>query len=320
MVKMFEDLYSDLPYPINCFLNQVSDYIIINLDKKLNIIGFNKNFLDITQLEKEEIIKLKLNEVFTGETIGYSELKKIKNYKRFELSLTKKISTSYSYLNFTCYIFSLKEDGFYLFGQKNNLKQEDVINKISKLNNQLSNATRELNKKNFHLQEANKKIKELARTDELTGLSNYRHFIEYTDRVISYSQRHLFPLSLIICDFDKFKNINDSYGHDVGDEVLKAFSQLLIAESRKGDMAARIGGEEFAIVLNGASLENGINYAERIRKKTVNLEVPSLPQKLTVSMGITELRNSDDYNTFFKRADLALYKAKENGRNQVCSQ
>jgi len=85
MVKMFEDLYSDLPYPINCFLNQVSDYIIINLDKKLNIIGFNKNFLDITQLEKEEIIKLKLNEVFTGETIGYSELKKIKNYKRFEL-------------------------------------------------------------------------------------------------------------------------------------------------------------------------------------------------------------------------------------------
>jgi len=85
-------------------------------------------------------------------------------------------------------------------------------------------------------------------------------------------------------------------------------------------MAARIGGEEFAIVLNGASLENGINYAERIRKKTVNLEVPSLPQKLTVSMGITELRNSDDYNTFFKRADLALYKAKENGRNQVCSQ
>lgn len=315
---MYNDIYSNAPFPLNDFLDKLSSYILLNLDENYNILGFNEKFNEVVKVEKEKIIELKLKMVFKNIKLSEINLKNDESYKKFNLCFSDEIIKNQLYNNYICYLFKLK-NGYYLVGSEQKPEQDEIITKISKLNNELANMTRELQKKNIKLKNANQKIEELLRTDKLTGLSNRRHFMEYFEKMISNAKRHSFPLSLVMCDLDKFKNINDSYGHDVGDKVLENVGELLLNETRDEDLAARIGGEEFTIILNGTSLEMGINFAERIRKKVFELDISQLPKNITMSLGITELKKSDNQESFLKRADKALYKAKNNGRNQVCS-
>jgi diguanylate cyclase (GGDEF)-like protein len=315
---MYNDIYSNAPFPLNDFLDKLSNYILLNLDENYNILGFNEKFNEVVEVEKEKIIELKLKMVFKNIKLSEINFKNDESYKKFSLCFSDEIIKNQLYNTYICYIFKLK-NGYYLVGSEQKPEQDEIITKISKLNNELANMTRELQKKNIKLKNANQKIEELLRTDKLTGLSNRRHFMEYFEKMISNAKRHSFPLSLVMCDLDKFKNINDSYGHDVGDKVLENVGELLLDETRDEDLAARIGGEEFTIILNGTSLEMGINFAERIRKKVFELDIRQLPKNITISLGITELKKSDNQESFLKRADKALYKAKNNGRNQVCS-
>ncbi|MFP4631788.1 MAG: GGDEF domain-containing protein, partial [Candidatus Acetothermia bacterium] len=117
---------------------------------------------------------------------------------------------------------------------------------------------------------------------------------------------------------DKFKDINDTYGHDAGDEVLSALGDLLERETREEDLAARIGGEEFAVLLTQANLEQARSYAERLRKRINRLEIESVTGEISGSLGISTLKSNDDPESLMKRADRALYKAKDSGRNKVC--
>ncbi|MFW5891535.1 MAG: GGDEF domain-containing protein [bacterium] len=314
---MYNDIYSNAPYPLNVFLDKISNYILLNFDEDYNILGFNKKFEELVKVKKDNILNLKLQSIFGNQILNDITFKNDAAYKKFNLYFKDEIIKKQLYNSYICYIFNL-EKGFYLIGIEQKLEQSDIITKISKLNNEMSNMTRELKKKNIKLKKANQKIEELLRTDKLTGLSNRRHFMEYFGKMISNAKRHSIPLSLIMCDLDRFKNINDSYGHNLGDKVLKNVGKILQKETRDEDLAARIGGEEFTIILNGTTLEGGYNYAERIRKKISELELKQLPETVTISIGITELKESDDQDSFLKRADKALYKAKNNGRNQVC--
>ncbi len=165
-------------------------------------------------------------------------------------------------------------------------------------------------------------IRRMAITDELTGVGNRRHFIMQSEKEIHRAQRYRLPLSLFILDIDYFKPINDRYGHDVGDEVLKALAVECLKSLRDTDIFCRYGGEEFVAILTHTTHEDAMQVAERIRQSLQHLKVitTSGPVQFTVSIGVTaRLKNEKDIKTMLKRADMALYKAKGNGRNQVVS-
>ncbi len=167
------------------------------------------------------------------------------------------------------------------------------------------------------LKELHKRMEKLLRTDDLTGLSNRRSFMEYLGKMVSRAQRHSQPLSVIVADVDNFKNINDTYGHNVGDDVLVALGKIFQDETRQEDMAARIGGEEFAIILAEADEKAAVQVAERIREKISQIYFPPIEDKITASFGITRIKDDDDLKKFLIRGDKALYEGKKAGKDRV---
>ncbi len=165
------------------------------------------------------------------------------------------------------------------------------------------------------------RIAELASTDELTRLPNRRSFMREAARELSRAQRHGLKLAVAMFDLDRFKLINDTYGHHTGDVALQAFGRILIEESRGEDFAGRIGGEEFAMVFVGAEGGGAYTFCERIRARlelTEILDEGGQRVKATVSVGYALLgRDQVDVEVLLSRADKALYAAKEKGRNRV---
>jgi diguanylate cyclase (GGDEF)-like protein len=167
------------------------------------------------------------------------------------------------------------------------------------------------------LESATAIITHLARTDELTGLHNRRSFNENFIQAISSARRHNRPLSLICIDLDHFKRVNDTFGHGVGDLVLKEFSDLLREVVRFEDIACRWGGEEFIILLPDTSLEAAATLAERIRSTFELQRGSAAPLVVTASFGVVQLQNGNDGDDLIRRVDGALYAAKREGRNRV---
>lgn len=170
------------------------------------------------------------------------------------------------------------------------------------------------------LYELKDRFQQQANTDYLTNLYNRRYFIEQAEREFTRSQRHDLPLALLSIDIDHFKRLNDNYGHPFGDKILIDISELLLQGTRREDVVARIGGEEFAIMLPNTTQEKGILLAERIQKslQNHNFSATSDDLKVTVSIGITVLSGTDScFDELLLRVDKALYKAKNKGRNQV---
>lgn len=163
-------------------------------------------------------------------------------------------------------------------------------------------------------------LRNLANTDPLTGLPNRRAFFAKAELEFIRAKRYDRPFSLLMIDIDLFKNINDTYGHAVGDEVLQTFSTMLMAYSREGDILGRYGGEEFIILLLETSVKEIRTRALKIIKSTQQLvmHTPKANFSFTISVGLTQLRYSDeDLTSILKRVDDALYRAKELGRNQL---
>lgn len=158
-----------------------------------------------------------------------------------------------------------------------------------------------------------------ARTDQLTGLPNRRSFNEELSRRFDQWRRHKIPLSLVIIDLDRFKQVNDGYGHSVGDQVLHWSGALVHKALRQMDMAARYGGEEFAAILPGAMLHDAVKVAERIRQAIAAQPFRDDERVLTVSVsiGVASALAGDDSARLIERADEALYAAKDHGRNCV---
>ncbi len=165
-----------------------------------------------------------------------------------------------------------------------------------------------------------KEMKTLALTDSLTGAMNLRGFKDAAHRVLSSARRTDKKASVIVCDVDFFKSINDRHGHAGGDVCLSEFAQLLKKSVRGQDVVARVGGEEFALLLPDTTLEAAAATAERLRSSLAELAVHhdgiSIPMR--ASFGVSTAENvDDDLDTLLKRADEALYRSKHEGRNRV---
>jgi diguanylate cyclase (GGDEF)-like protein len=170
------------------------------------------------------------------------------------------------------------------------------------------------------LARAHEQIRELATTDGLTGLNNHRVFQQTFDAMLQRARRRSSPVCFLLTDIDKFKVLNDTYGHPFGDEVLKGVARVLGGAVRSVDLAARYGGEEFAVLLEDAGSEGGRLMAERIRAEVEALSFahPKGPVRVTLSLGVAAFPADGELKTtLIERADAALYQAKHAGRNRV---
>ncbi len=171
------------------------------------------------------------------------------------------------------------------------------------------------------LHDINVKLELLATTDSLSGVKNRRSFYESCGPMIQYNRREKQSLAILMMDIDRFKMVNDLYGHKVGDEIIKLMATTTDHILRSSDIFARLGGEEFAAVLPNTSLRGAITVAENIREEIEKLRYKTEKDELvsvTISIGVTMLHQTDkDINEVLHRADLALYEAKRQGRNKV---
>jgi diguanylate cyclase (GGDEF)-like protein len=166
------------------------------------------------------------------------------------------------------------------------------------------------------LMATNRQLEELSQTDPLTSLRNRRAFDERLSDAFDQAVRYERPLSLALVDLDHFKNINDTYGHDAGDSVLRGVAKIIASGTRQSDFVARVGGEEFAILLPETALFEALQFGEKLR---ASVAAASLDHGVTVSVGIASFPHSQvpGKAELFRAADQSLYRAKQNGRNRV---
>ncbi len=171
------------------------------------------------------------------------------------------------------------------------------------------------------IQEKNRLLEEMALTDALTNLPNRRAVDVWASRELSAAGRHDFAFWVVMADLDLFKKVNDTYGHDAGDTVLKTFAEILKRHTRQSDICARMGGEEFLLIVTHSDMVGMKTAVERIRKQFENTEFTFRNRTLaaTASFGIAGFRGTKppDWNALVARADTALYAAKRNGRNRI---
>jgi len=172
-----------------------------------------------------------------------------------------------------------------------------------------------------HLRHQNSELKQALRTDLLTGLYNYRHLLEVLEREIERTHRTRTPTALIMIDLDHFKQVNDNWGHETGNEALKLVSRVILSAVRKVDVPCRYGGEEFAIVLPATHLVDAVKVAERIRTdiESYPLQTDSEEITLTASLGVELYRAGMQISAeeLIRLADGYLYQAKRDGRNRT---
>lgn len=161
------------------------------------------------------------------------------------------------------------------------------------------------------------RLRQLSDTDDLTGVANRRKLMQRLDEEISLSNRHALPLSLMMLDLDHFKSINDTWGHLQGDQVLRDLARLCREMLREEDLVARLGGEEFALLLPLTPEPHCRQLAERLCERIADHDFGIGPGRITVSIGIAEHRIGDSRESLIHRADDSLYAAKHGGRNRV---
>ena len=177
----------------------------------------------------------------------------------------------------------------------------------------------ELRKKNRQLEEVLSQVEVLAITDPLTELFNRRHFTTTIEKEFSRTARFLSPTSCLIIDIDYFKKVNDEYGHNAGDQVLKEIAKIIQSCMRNIDTIARWGGEEFIALLPETGKENALQAAQRILEAISDHKFSGIPNKITVSIGVASVPEPsvDTAEKLIHAADLALYEAKAKGRNRI---
>ena len=181
---------------------------------------------------------------------------------------------------------------------------------------------RKLSRMNKRLHKLQKELQEQAYRDSLTNLYNRRYFNKIATTIMNLKERKKQDIGIIMLDIDNFKLVNDKYGHNIGDKVLMHLSSLLVKHTRKSDIVARIGGEEFVVLLPNTGLKESVNIASKIRKFVEDEKIKIDDEnslKYTISLGVDEVLEEDENIEYaLSRADKALYKAKDSGKNRVC--
>lgn len=231
--------------------------------------------------------------------LGKGELQKVVSNKGYILSNLKALQAGMRHLTW----------------QTQKIANGDFTQKVDFLG-EFSNS---FNQMVDHLRDNSEHLQQLAHIDALTQIPNRLALDGFLKKAFQNCKSQKKELSIILIDIDWFKHVNDTYGHQAGDVVLRELGQRLSQEFRSGDVFARYGGEEFMAVLPAASLENTIRIGERILGVVRNMSIrisPELVLSITVSMGISNMREEDeDYEGIVKRSDSALYEAKNSGRN-----
>ncbi|MBL8102744.1 MAG: diguanylate cyclase [Anaerolineales bacterium] len=194
------------------------------------------------------------------------------------------------------------------------------ISKRKQMEEKLYQSMAAIEAANFELQQALEREQNLARTDGLTGLFNRRHFFTLAEHEFKVAKRYNSALSITIFDLDHFKHVNDRWGHQVGDEVLKHISKIVQSQLRESDILARYGGEEFILLMPNSNAKEAEHVAERIRSSITAYRIhqTNTVQRITVSMGVAALTaEMDSLDHLIRHADSVLYKAKESGRDCV---
>jgi diguanylate cyclase (GGDEF)-like protein len=168
--------------------------------------------------------------------------------------------------------------------------------------------------------EHNAQLSRMATVDAMTGLFNRGHFLIQAESEFERAGRYHRPLSLLMLDIDHFKSINDRFGHDVGDRVIVEIASILRYMAREADLAARLGGEEFVMMLPETCIQDAASLGERLRAAIAATPIQATGGllSLTVSIGVGGSDGSATVCEMLKQADLALYRAKDEGRNRIC--
>lgn len=294
------------------FLEEHSSLGILLLDENFYILKCNKGFSKLISTDNSLEGSL-LSDYLPEESKEELRVNLENGIGEFKLSV-RSPEGSLHLANVYCFFV---DKNYLMFWEIKPLSGSEIIEEFSVLNNELTNTVRELNKKNIELKKANETINRLLRVDPLTNIYNRRYFIEELEKSFSLFKRHGIPLSLVMADLDDFKKINDKWGHDIGDKVLISFAKKLQEMSREEDIAARIGGEEFMVLMPNTNYENAKKFAERVREFWSNQTIPPIDFFLSASFGVTGLWQNDSVDTVMIRVDNALYQAKRKGKNCV---
>jgi len=286
-------IVDDTPANLDILCELLSEYDVV-----VSISG--EDALEVVQ---EEHIDLILLDIMMPDMNGFEVCKKLKSNQK-----TKDIPI--------IFITAKTDEDSIEMGY--DIGGNDYITKPFKPKELLAKVKRELK-----FQDLQNELKILASTDYMTKLYNRRYFTSMSIHTLELSKRNLQDLSIIILDIDKFKNVNDTYGHNVGDEAIISLANKLKSIQRKSDIICRFGGEEFVILLPNTSKDDAILIAENIRKEVETLTISldnSQELKFTISLGVSDIdiQNENNIEDGLKRADDALYEAKNNGRNKVC--
>ncbi|MBN2353385.1 MAG: diguanylate cyclase [Spirochaetales bacterium] len=201
-------------------------------------------------------------------------------------------------------------------------QEEQLSSKILDQNIFLKKAFQSVAKENKELKKLKKELEKIAMYDTLSGLLNRLSLFNRIDIEIERAMRAMFPLSGIMLDIDHFKPINDNFGHQCGDMVIREIGERLRNQLRKYDYAGRYGGEEFFIILPNTNLSQAVSIGERFRREIEKSKFQCGDEliAITVSLGISQYRASESREKWIDRADKAMYKAKQLGRNRVCTE
>ncbi len=314
-VKVLKNVIGNKSYPHEITLNEkkymlfiekieITDWFLISLIPEENIIS------EVKKLEEQNLY---LGYFIIGFIIVFYILFFIYLYKKAKNFVETINNPLLKIVYFTKFL-----------GSKKNIKQLEHcgIEEIDSLNDNFNNLAQELDKRTKRLIQSENKRKEnekLANTDQLTKVYNRRFLEDFSNRYMKIVKREHNTLSLLLIDIDDFKTVNDTYGHDVGDRVIKLLVKRLKTSVRDNDIIVRLGGDEFLVLLPSTPLEN----AKKVGKKILDV-VNSLNEfendelRFTITIGSSEYKKSDLHiNEMINRADNALYKAKKLGKNQV---
>lgn len=211
-----------------------------------------------------------------------------------------------------------RRNGLLLLVCEHNIEQERSLqHQLLQLTDEYAQKERELARVHRELQHKADEIERLSLTDVLTGLANRRHIDGLIQHELQSTARYGRPLAVMMLDIDHFKNINDHYGHQYGDEVLRRVSAVMAENARAADVLARWGGEEFLLLAPNTDATGAAELAERIRSSIEGTPMGKRHLNVTISIGVTEACKSDSRRSLVRRCDLALYRAKEAGRNRI---
>jgi diguanylate cyclase (GGDEF)-like protein len=302
---------------IPSFLHPLHSVLLAVLDRRGHVMDANRGFLSLTSTpdkapSAQDVCSLFINPGF-GELLDKAESTAGGEVFTGRMTLGNVDGESETWVG------GVYRQGAYLIvACERDVELDRLLQRqLLALTEDYADQERALGRANRTLSKRAEKIERLLRTDPLTNLPNRRHFDALLTAQIDTAKRYGDPFSLLLIDLDDFKVINDTYGHLLGDEMLRRTAATLQATRRGADVVARWGGEEFIVLAPKADDASAAVLAERLRKAIATMEGPEARLSVTASIGVAQWQPGESANELVGRADTALYQAKDGGRNQV---